>query len=333
MKLVSRPSRLLALFICLLITGCVGTAILGDTPSTDDDDITPPTDDNDTNDDDDTGHFIELFNRMEVIVIATTWRGLTREDTPDVVWAANDLGRFNEVTERLHQGVANTVALARYAAEGDLLEEPSLEGLADASRVSYYGVSLGGIMGGVAVANSSHLDRALLHVAGSSWGLTFTRSSNYEDFANLVEDGIDDPLHRQLLYALTQLFWDPVDPGSYGSELADREVLLQYSINDDEVTNFGTELLGRAAGWPVVLPSATAPWGLSTTTFPAQAPALVQFDPLLSDPDNGNQPATVTGAHRAPRQWESAKLQAIDFLVAEPGVINHYCGDEVCAPD
>jgi len=284
-------------------------------------------------DEDDTGHFIELFDRMEVIVIATTWRGLTRKDTPDVIWAANDLGRFNEVTERLHQGLANTVALARYAVDGDLLEEPLLEGLADSSRVSYYGVSLGGIMGGVAVANSPHLERALLHVGGSSWGLTFTRSANYEDFASLVEDGIDDPLHRQLLYALTQLFWDPVDPGSYGAELADREVLLQYAINDDEVTNLGTEILGRAAGWPLVLPSSTRPFGLSTTTFPAQAPALVQFDPLLADPDNGNQPATVTGAHRAPRQWESAKLQAIDFLVAEPGIINHYCGDEVCTPD
>ena len=42
MKLVSQPLRLLVLLISLLIAGCVGTAILGETPSADDDDITEP---------------------------------------------------------------------------------------------------------------------------------------------------------------------------------------------------------------------------------------------------------------------------------------------------
>ena len=285
------------------------------------------------NDDSDIGHFVELFNRMEVIVVATTWRGLTRKDSPDVVWTANDMGRFPEVTERLHQGVANTSALSRMVIDGDLLDEPSLEGLADPSAVSFYGVSLGGIMGAVTMANSPWIDRGVLHVAGSSWGVTFTRSANYKDFGALVEDGIRDPLDRQLVYALTQLFWDPVDPANYGPELAERDVLLQYAVNDDEVSNLGTELLARAAGWPLLAPSSTTPVGLSTGTFPVNGPAVVQFDPLLGDPDNGNQPATVTNAHREPRKWESAKLQSIDFLVAEPGMINHYCGAEVCTPD
>ncbi len=285
------------------------------------------------NDSEDVGHFVELFDRMGVIVLATTWRGLTRKDTSDVVWAANDMGRFNEITERLHQGVANTSALARYAVEGDLLDDPLLEGLADSSQVSYYGVSLGGIMGSVTLANSPHIQRGLVHVAGSSWGLTFTRSANYSDFADLVEDGIGEAHERQLVYALTQLYWDPVDPANYGPELAGRDVLLQYSVNDDEVTNLGTEILGRAAGWPLINPSSTRPEGLSPSTCPTTAPAMVQFDPLLGDPDNGPMPATVTGAHREPRKWESAKLQAIDFLVLEPGTINHYCGSEVCTPD
>ena len=285
------------------------------------------------NDDEDTGHFVELFNRMEVIVVATTWRGLTRKDSPDVVWAANDMGRFPEVTERLHQGVANTSALSRMVVDGDLLDEPALEGLGDPSQVSYYGVSLGGIMGGVTVANSPWIERAVLHVAGSNWGLTFTRSANYKDFGTLVEDGIRDPTDRQLLYAVTQLYWDPVDPANYGAELSDREVLVQYAVYDDEVSNLGTELLARAAGWPLINPSSTSPPDLASGTCPMTAPAIVQFDPLLGDSDNGNQPSTVTGAHREPRKWESAKLQSIDFLVDEPGVINHYCGSEVCTPE
>jgi len=217
--------------------------------------------------------------------------------------------------------------------DGDLLQDPTLEGLADPTSVSYYGVSLGGIMGGVTMAHSPWIERGVLHVAGSSWGVTFTRSANYKDFGTLVEDGISDPLDRQLVYALTQLYWDPVDPANYGAELAQRDVLLQYAVHDDEVSNLGTELLARAAGWPLVSPSSTTPVGLSSGTLPSTASALVQYDPLLGDPDNGNQPATVTNAHREPRMWESAKLQSIDFLVEEPGVINHYCGADVCTPD
>jgi hypothetical protein len=284
-------------------------------------------------DPEDPDDFIEWADRMGMIVVATSWRGLAREDMADAIWIANDIGRFSEMTDRLHQGVVNNLALMELVQDGGLMDDPELLGLADPSQLYYVGVSAGAILGGVTLANTDRVDHGVLHVGGAAWSITFPRSANWEDFEALVSENLTDPDDRQLVYAMTQLYWDPVDPASWAPELADRKLLLQETLGDDEVTNIGTELLARSAGWPVLAPYADLPADCDAMSG-GQGPALVQFDPELGDPDNGNQPSSRTGAHREVRTWESAKLQATRFLDAsDPGVVEHYCGDEVCAPD
>lgn len=281
-------------------------------------------------DDEDTSHFVELFNRMEVIVVATQWRGLCRDDLADVVWVANDMGRLPEVTDRLGQGVANTLALMELVQEGELMDDPAFEGLADPEQLVYYGVSLGGILGAVTVAQTERVDHAVLHVGGGAWSTTFPRSANWEDFEGLVEEGISSPADRQLLYAMMQLYWDPVDSMSYVEDLQDRSLILQMSVNDDEVTNFGTTMLAGSAGWSSL--DGVQP-DFPALAAPAQGPVLVSYDPELGDPDIGNQPSERTGAHREPRMWESAKLQSIHFLVEQPGEVENFCVDALCTPE
>lgn len=55
--------------------------------------------------------FIDLMDRLGVIVVASTWRGVTTKDLAEAVWVANDYGKFYQLSERLTQGVANVTAL------------------------------------------------------------------------------------------------------------------------------------------------------------------------------------------------------------------------------
>ena len=116
---------------------------------------------------------------------------------------------------------------------------------------------------------------------------------------------------------------------SYVQELEGRSELLQMSVNDDEVTNMGTIMLAESAGWSS-LGGAVA--GMPSVQAPTVGPVIASYDAELGDPDIGNQPSERTGAHRAPRMWESAKLQALHFLVDEPGQVQGYCQEAVCTP-
>ncbi len=282
--------------------------------------------------DDDPSALIELSNRLGGIFVATVWRGLTADDNADTVAMAADFGRFPELTDRVTQGVANTLALIRLVDEGGLLDDPIFAGKADRSRIYWYGISLGAIEGAVTLANQDRIQHAVLHVGGSAWSTMLERSSNWPVFETLLERGIPDPADRQLLLATTQLFWDPVDPASYIEDLAGRTFLFQEAIGDDQVPNLTTELLMRSLGVASGTPAATAPYGIDTISLPTSAPVFTQFDPGLGMPPAENRPAEATGAHGAPRLWEGCKAQTIGFFAAgAEGQVAHYCGSAPCS--
>ncbi|MDP2311096.1 MAG: hypothetical protein Q8P18_34065 [Pseudomonadota bacterium] len=284
--------------------------------------------------DDDPSAVVELADRLGAIVVATTWRGLTSEDQVDTVLMASDFGRFPELTDRLAQAVANNLALIRLVADGPLLDDPELAGLADRSRIYWYGISLGSIEGAVTLANQDRIEHAVLHVGGSAWSTMLERSSDWPTFELLVERGILDPFDRQLLYATSQLLWDPVDPASYVEDLAGRSFLWQESIGDDQVPNLTTELLMRSVGVPLGSPGVTTPYDLGAVALPAVGPAFTQFDSLRGAPADTNRPSEVTGAHGTPRLWEGTKLQTLAFFAeGAEGTVTHFCGGGPCTAD
>jgi hypothetical protein len=284
--------------------------------------------------DDDPSALVELSNRLGAIVVATTWRGLTSDDQVDTVQMAADFGRFPELTDRLAQAVANNLALIRLLDEGPLLDDPALLGLADRSRIYWYGISLGSIEGAVTLANQDRIQHAVFHVGGSAWSTMLERSSNWPTFELLVERSIVDPWQRQVLYSTSQLLWDPVDPASYAEDLAGRSFLWQESIGDDQVPNLTTELLMRSAGVRLGTPDVTAPYDVGSVALPAVAPLITQFDPGLDAPADSNRPSSVTGAHGVPRLWEGAKAQTLAFFTAgAEGTVTHFCGTEPCSAE
>lgn len=281
---------------------------------------------------DDPSHVVDVAERLGVIVVATTWRGLTTDDLVHAVATSNNFGRFHEITDMLGQGVSNTLALSRLVREGPLLDDPLFGGLADRSRVWYYGISLGAIEGMVTLSNQDVIEHAVLHVGGSDWSTMLERSSDWPAFEQGVTRTMPDPWDRQVAYATSQLFWDAVDPASYVDDLRGRGFLWHESIGDQQVPNITSELLYRSAGVPLGQPAVTSPVGIDTLALPAPAPVFVQFDPQLGLPDPVNRPATNMGAHEAPRTWEGTTLQTVHYFTSG-GEVQHYCGEAACAAD
>jgi hypothetical protein len=282
---------------------------------------------------DDVSTVSQLADEAGVIMVGTVWRGLESIDRVHAIQMADDFSRMPEISDRLHQGVADVTALSRLLLEGDLLDAPELLGLPDKSRLGYYGISLGGIAGAVMVANNDRLDHAVLHVGGSAWSTMLERSSQWIPFDWIMTDKVPSARDRQLLLALSQLYWDPIDPANHVQMLRGRSIIWQEAMGDEQVPNMTTEMIARAVGAKLLLPSATEVPGMETTTeSTGGGPILVQFDPELGTPAEENRPGIPTFAHSIPRRWAGTHQQIIRFLDQDdPGVVAHYCGDAVCS--
>lgn len=282
--------------------------------------------------DDDPSAVVALSNELGAIFVATVWRGLTTSDQPEAVGVARDFGSFPALSDKLAQGVANNLALIRLVREGALLDDALFEGLADPSRVYWYGISLGSIEGAVTLANQTAIEHAVLHVGGSDWSTMLERSSNWPPFEFLVGQTIEDAGDRQLLYATSQLLWDAVDPADYADDLRGRSILWQEAMGDNQVPNLSTELLMRSIGVPLGAPSVSAPMGVEQIALPTQAPVFTQFDPEVGYPPEENRPATNTDAHGIPRLFPGCIRQTTAFFnPGALGLVQHFCGSAPCS--
>jgi hypothetical protein len=282
-----------------------------------------------------------LADRLGMIFIGTKWRGLTTDDLGDAAAVAGDFGTFHHLTDKMIQGVANASALPRLVrtrfAEADMLQASDGSGsLVDPERVYYFGISLGGINGANLMAHTSDIDHAVLHVGGAIWSTMLERSSNWTAFETMMEYGVEDPLDRQVLYAVSQLMWDPVDPITHSHDLQGLSLLWQESMGDEQVPNLTTHALARSVGVPLLTPAVESVHGLEEIEGPLgpDATALVQFDPQKGRPHDTNRPSDDTGAHHFPRHCEQVHEQIeIFFRAGSEGTIEHTCGDGPCLLD
>ena len=287
---------------------------------------------------DDPSAVVALADELGAIVVGTTWRGLSWDDRVVAIEVAGDFGRIPRITDRLVQAQVDIHTLAAMLHLGDLLDDPVFTGSAGQSlpmrgRLVYYGISLGGIEGAVFVASGAPVEAAVLHVGGSMWSTMLERSSNWTTFEGVLVPAIEDPGDRQRLYALSQLFWDPVDPLAWAGTLDRRPVLLQESVGDEQVPNLTTQALARSADLVFAQPGAGEVAGLASATMPlpAGSRAYVRYDPEVGEPADVNRPAPVSGAHYLPRVWRGHRAAVVDFLgVGTEGSVRHHCGDAAC---
>ncbi|TVQ94573.1 MAG: hypothetical protein EA397_01415 [Deltaproteobacteria bacterium] len=272
-----------------------------------------------------------------VIMVATRFTGLSRPDLGLALSVANDMTRMPLLTEQLVQAQVGLRGLAELVASGELLDEPVFQAesggsLARDEDPAYYGISLGGIQGSVAISLGLPVASAVLHVGGSMWSTMLERSSNFVAFDGIVRNKMPDPSEMALMIAWTQLHWDLVDPYAGAHALDGVNVLLQEALLDEQVPNLTTRALARSAGMAAVGPMVEPPWGLEQVAAPARVgPAYTQFDPELEGAPDVNRPAFETGAHGGPRRWPGVRAQTVHFLHPDTqGEVIHGCGEAPC---
>jgi hypothetical protein len=269
------------------------------------------------------------------------------EDPVADLIVANKMSEVFVFTDRVHQAMANQIALA-YAAQGPLATEPSLQKdgrpLYDASKQYWFGISQGHILGSTYVTLSPHVDRAVVQVGGAGFAMMMTRSESFTPFVAFIQILVPDPLDLQKFVAQSQLSMERIEPVAYAPHMlkdgypggpSTRKVLMQEALWDSLVPNISTETHARMLGIPHYAPSTRAKVaGMTTTSGPIDGSALIDFELGVAEADRHGVYATTpvknNKVHDNLRKTE-AVWQQIDAFLRPDGQVQSFC-DGPCDP-
>jgi len=293
------------------------------------------------------GAMRDYTNERRYAAVAVDLWGMSEPDIEVVLQKAFAApGEVFDFVDRLHQGIANYIALS-YAIRGPMKELPELKRfdklLYDENQIYYYGISQGSIFGVTAVSLDPLVDRAAFGVGGGPYSLMMSRSASYAELAGVLSAQLQNSLTITKLLALSQGTWDRVDPMTYAPHLlsdpfpkspANRHVLMQFGIGDHSVNNLSTHLVARAAGVPLLDPAPRPIWGLEAKAGPLDD-ALVEVDfKLAVEPGIECRIPTEdekNDVHEAVRR--NAKIRdQLDLFFQPDGMISNTC-DGACDPE
>ena len=286
-----------------------------------------------------------LLEQYKFVFVSVDWWGMCSQDAPFLVEAiAVRPSEVLKFTDRVHQGMINFIAMT-YAAQGPLLQQPELQigpdPLYDSEHIYFYGLSLGGVLGGTYAALSPNIERMTLGVGGAGMTFIMFRSGSCIELIGLIQSYIPDTLDTQKYAALLQTGFDRMDPITYAPNVltdplpdspASRRILIQMGIGDTQVPNLSTHLHARALGLAHLQPAPREIPGLIKVTAPADS-ALVEFDfgidplpDILAIP-----PPESNDVHDGVRDLDAVNRQ-IDLFFQPDGRIEHTC-DGLCDPE
>jgi hypothetical protein len=282
-------------------------------------------------------------NETSSVIVAIDWIGMSEEDLLFVAGdLQSDIGATYRFADRVHQAVANQIALAwamkRQFADLPELQRPGGGTYVDPDRMYFYGISMGHILGGVYVALAPDIDRAMLQVGGGAFSAIMFRSRNFGQFLDVLTVGLPDPLEQQKFAALSQTSLDVIDPVIYAQWLraydgVDREVLMHVALGDTSVPSIATHVHARAAEIPLLTPTPRELAGFEVAGYPAPS-GLVEFDMGIPAPlpeVSAQAPSVDTGVHTGQRELAAAIAQ-IDLFLRPGGAIEQTC-DGLCDPE
>jgi hypothetical protein len=250
------------------------------------------------------------------VICATDTIGFSEADVPNI--AANvlrQLGNFPQLTDRVQQGLLNTLFLGRlmihadgftsdaaFHADGSDVSSPPV---IDTSRLYYNGNSQGGILGGAANAVAPDWTRATLGVPAMNYSVLLNRSVDFDLYKTILDRAYPSPLTQQLALSMIQMLWDRSEPNGYAHRMTDNplpgtpahEVLLNVAFGDHQVTTWQADVeartIGAAAHVPVVYdgrwPDIDVLWGVpEIPSYPYTGSAIVYWDSGPTRPDPGN---------------------------------------------
>jgi hypothetical protein len=224
------------------------------------------------------------------ILIGTEMRGMSSMDVPNVVLALNDANKGYGIFDVLVQGMMNHVALSQVAIGPMATRLFTQDGtdatptIVDPTKVYWYGISQGGIMGTTVCAIDPLIKRCVVQVGAINYSLLLERSRDWPQYRTTLTGAYPNNFDTALLVSLMQQEWDRTEPtsvadvitnGGFGGE--EKEVFMQIAIADDEVTNLASWYQARTMNVPVITPSPYVPYGVEPTSFPVSS-GMVIYD-------------------------------------------------------
>jgi len=284
------------------------------------------------------GHLQAFSNQVNIMFGGTDWIGMSSPDRDIVLRWINNLSFFPRIPDRLQQAMLNFILLGRLfiAADGFVAHEAfQLDGvpLIDRQELYYYGISQGGIEGGVYLALSPDTTRGVLGVGAANYSTLLQRSIDFDPFQFLLNQWYVGDLERALLYPLMQQLWDRGEPNGYTSHLVSdplpntpaKKILMQIGINDSQVSHVASEIQARSLGIAAVAPSAFPGFGIPETAAPFDGSAYVPYVVGGIAPPSINRPPTIeNGVHEAVRRLPAAQMQ-IDAFLRPQGSVQSFC--------
>ena len=281
---------------------------------------------------------------------ATRWAGMSEDDVPNAVASLNDLSNFPTMTDRMQQGILNTLALGRLMIHEDgLSSDPVFDGLVDRTELFYDGNSQGGIMGAAATAVATDWTRAVLGVPGMNYSLLLQRSVDWDTYEAILEPAYPTYLDRVLAISLIQILWDRGEGNGYAAHLTDdplpgtpaHQVLLHVAFGDHQVAQHAAEVMARTGGMKLRCPAladgrapdADPHWRLECADDGFDGSVLVYWDSGAPPPPLVNEPPREgEDPHEDPRMSPLARQQKAAFL-SPGGRFTEVCGTGPCTAD
>lgn len=243
-----------------------------------------------------------------MVVVGTDMRGMADVDVPQVALALNDANDGGLIFDVLVQGMMNHVALVQIArgpmATG-LFAKAGGGSLVDPSRVYYYGISQGGIMGTTVCGIDPVISKCVLQVGAINYSLLLERSRDWPTYRTTLNGAYPDPFDDVMVINLMQQQWDRTEATSVVDTIIphtfpgtpQKQVLMQMAIADDEVSNIGTEMQARTMNMPVIMPSPYVPFGLQAATGPVPNGLVIYDFGLGSTIPHGNEAPPDNAVH------------------------------------
>lgn len=272
------------------------------------------------------------------IAIGTEMRGMSAKDVPNVVLALNDANKGYGIFDVLVQGMMNHLALSQIARGPMATRLFTQDGtsatatLVDPSKVYYYGISQGGIMGTTVCAIDPLIKRCVVQVGAINYSLLLERSRDWPQYRTTLTGAYPNNFDTALLVSLMQQEWDRTEPtavadvitdGGFGGE--EKQVFMQIAIADDEVSNLGSEYQARTMNIPVITPSPYVPYGVDSTNQPVGS-GLIIYDFGKGPLPAGNEAPPDNDVHSSIRNKGATTTMMKRFY--ETGEIVQVCTAE-----
>lgn len=298
----------------------------------------------------DAGNVKAMASEHGFVFCATKWIGMADEDVPNVVSALTDLTRFRTVADRLQQSLVNFIVLGRamtrgFAGDKAFQNDAGTPLIDTGAPLTFDGNSQGGIMGGALTAVSPDIRRAVLGVPAMNYSTLLNRSSDFPQYARVLDLFYPDKLDQQIGLALIQMLWDRGEADGYAWHMTDdplpgtpsHRVLMHVAFGDHQVAPVAAEVEARTIGArvhaPVVTPGRNPDkvpyWGIPTFGASHDGSAMIVWDSGSPVPPLTNTPPTAgRDPHSDPRNNADARRQKATFLTT--GAVVDVCGGGPC---